>query len=206
VPWSDPPAAGALIAAPVSLRLREPSRQAPGAGQGRRADDEGASKPAIRLEASGPGLEVQEPPIWIPSLREMAWRIEPRTAGDYELHVVNGSESVAKSVRVMDGADSVVRRSPLRVRGSSRAPLSRRAPASPGCFRVRRRHLPRGQRRRLRLRAPLDDRVLRALHRIRVSAARDVQSHDLMTIGRLAFALRASARLAGASRRRPESC
>ncbi len=82
-----------------------------------RAADEDASKPAIRLEASGPGLEVQEPPIWIPSLREMAWRIEPRSKGDYELRVVNGSESVTKSVRVMDGPDLVVRRSPLRVRG-----------------------------------------------------------------------------------------
>jgi hypothetical protein len=56
-------------------------------------------------------------PVWIPSLREMAWRIEPRTAGDYELRIVNGSESVTKSVRVMDGSDSVLRRSPLRVRG-----------------------------------------------------------------------------------------
>ena len=80
------------------------------------ASDTG-SKPAIQLEGSGPGLEIQEPPVWIPSLREMAWRIEPRTAGDYELRIVNGSESVTKSVRVMDGSDSVVRRSPLRVRG-----------------------------------------------------------------------------------------
>lgn len=82
-----------------------------------RASDESGSKPAIRLEAPGPGIEVKEPPVWIPSLREMAWRIEPRTAGDYELRVVNGSESVTKSVRVRDGYDSIVRRSPIRVRG-----------------------------------------------------------------------------------------
>ena len=82
-----------------------------------RASDESGAKPAIRLEAPGPGIEVEEPPVWIPSLREMAWRIEPRTAGDYELRIVNGSESVTKSVRVMDGSDSVLRRSPLRVRG-----------------------------------------------------------------------------------------
>jgi len=74
-------------------------------------------KPAIRLESPDPGLEVREPPVWVPSLSEMAWRIEPRTAGDYELRMVNGSESVTKSVRVMEGSDSVVRRSPLRVRG-----------------------------------------------------------------------------------------
>jgi uncharacterized membrane protein (DUF106 family) len=81
-----------------------------------RADGSG-SKPAIRLEAPDSGLEVKEPPVWIPSLREMAWRIEPRTAGDYELRIVNGSESVTKSVRVVNGSDLVVRRSPLKVRG-----------------------------------------------------------------------------------------
>jgi uncharacterized membrane protein (DUF106 family) len=81
-----------------------------------RASD-GGSKPAIRLEASGPGLQVKEPPVWIPSQREMAWRIEPQDAGDYELRIVNGAESVTKSVRVMDGPDLVLRRSPLRVRG-----------------------------------------------------------------------------------------
>jgi uncharacterized membrane protein (DUF106 family) len=79
------------------------------------ASDTG-SKPAIRLEAA-PGLEVMEPPVWVPSLSEMAWRIEPRTAGAYELRIVNGSESVTKSVRVMDRSDSVLQRSPLRVRG-----------------------------------------------------------------------------------------
>ena len=78
---------------------------------------ESGAKPAIRLESPGPGLEVMEPPVWIPSLLQMAWRIEPRTAGDYELRIVNGSESVTKSVRVRDGSDSIVRRSPLRVRG-----------------------------------------------------------------------------------------
>jgi uncharacterized membrane protein (DUF106 family) len=76
-----------------------------------------SAKPSIRLEAPGPGLEVAEPPVWIPSLREIAWRIAPRAAGDYELKLVNGSESVTKTVRVSEGADSVVRRSPLRVRG-----------------------------------------------------------------------------------------
>jgi hypothetical protein len=47
----------------------------------------------------------------------MAWRIEPRTAGEYELRIVNGSDWVTKSVRVGDGSDLVLRRSPLRVRG-----------------------------------------------------------------------------------------
>lgn len=78
---------------------------------------ESTSKPAIRLESPGPGLEVKEPPVWIPSLHEMAWRIEPRAAGEYELRIVNGSETVTKSVRVAEGADLVLQRSPLRVRG-----------------------------------------------------------------------------------------
>jgi uncharacterized membrane protein (DUF106 family) len=74
-------------------------------------------KPALRLEAPGQGLEVKEPAVWVPSLREMAWRVEPLAAGEYELKVVNGSETVTKTLRVMEGADLVVRRSPLKVRG-----------------------------------------------------------------------------------------
>jgi uncharacterized membrane protein (DUF106 family) len=78
---------------------------------------DGGSKPPLRLEAEGSGIDVVEPPVWVPSLREMAWRIEPRASGEYELRVVNGSESASKAVRVMESSDSVVRRSPLRVRG-----------------------------------------------------------------------------------------
>lgn len=78
---------------------------------------DGGAKPAIRLEAEREGIEVKEPAIWIPSLREMAWRIEPVSEGDYELKIVNGSETVTKTVRVMEGTNPIVRRSPLRVRG-----------------------------------------------------------------------------------------
>jgi uncharacterized membrane protein (DUF106 family) len=78
---------------------------------------EESTKPAIRLEASADGVEIMEPPVWIPSLREMAWRIEPHRAGDYQLRLQNGTESVEKSVRVAEASDLVVRRSPLRVRG-----------------------------------------------------------------------------------------
>jgi uncharacterized membrane protein (DUF106 family) len=73
-----------------------------------------SEKPAMRLEAGAGGLLVKEPPVWIPSLRELSFRIVPLLAGDYELTLSNGSESVTKSVRVANG---VVRRSPLRVRG-----------------------------------------------------------------------------------------
>jgi uncharacterized membrane protein (DUF106 family) len=81
----------------------------------RTGDD--AAKPALRLEAPGNGLEVKEPAVWIPSLREMAWRVEPISGGEYELKIVNGSETVTKSVRVRSESEPVVRRSPLRVRG-----------------------------------------------------------------------------------------
>ncbi len=150
-----------------------------------RAGDSEA-KPAIRLEASGGGLEVKEPPIWIPSLREMAWRIEPVSAGDYELKIVNGSETVTKTVRVMAESDPIVRRSPLRVRGFVDELLYPAEPPLPGGrLPVHRRHLPGGERGRLRLRAPLDDRLLRSLHRFRLSAARRFQSHHLTFLPRL---------------------
>jgi uncharacterized membrane protein (DUF106 family) len=78
---------------------------------------EGGAKPKIRLEAPGQGLEVKEPAVWVPSMREMAWRVEPVAGGDYELKIVNGSETVTKTVRVKADSDPIVRRSPLRVRG-----------------------------------------------------------------------------------------
>jgi uncharacterized membrane protein (DUF106 family) len=78
--------------------------------------DAPGTKPGLRLEA-GAGLDVKEPAVWIPSLHEMAWRIEPVAAGDYEVKIVNGSETVTKTIRVMQDEDPVVRRSPIRVRG-----------------------------------------------------------------------------------------
>jgi uncharacterized membrane protein (DUF106 family) len=73
------------------------------------------AKPSMRLEMEGKGIEVKEPAIWVPSLREMTWRVVPESEGEYELRVVNGSESVEKSVVVSHGI--IERRSPLRVRG-----------------------------------------------------------------------------------------
>jgi hypothetical protein len=43
--------------------------------------------------------------------------VEPISGGEYELKIVNGSETVTKSVRVRSESEPVVRRSPLRVRG-----------------------------------------------------------------------------------------
>jgi uncharacterized membrane protein (DUF106 family) len=70
-------------------------------------------KPAIDVKAP-PGVRVVEPGVWIPSQREMAWRVDIEDRGDYELPVSDGGEAVTKSVHV--GAE-IVRRSPFRVRG-----------------------------------------------------------------------------------------
>jgi uncharacterized membrane protein (DUF106 family) len=68
-------------------------------------------KPAVTLEAP-PGLSVETPPVWIPSLREMVWRIRAERPGDYALSVRVDEETDTKAVRV---SDEVVRRSPVRV-------------------------------------------------------------------------------------------
>jgi uncharacterized membrane protein (DUF106 family) len=73
------------------------------------------AKPAMRLTTEGGAIEIKEPSIWVPSLREMTWRVVPETEGDYELRIVNGSETVEKSIVVSHGI--VERRSPVRVRG-----------------------------------------------------------------------------------------
>lgn len=57
--------------------------------------------PALALAAPA-GLEVQTPPVWIPSEREAAWRIGFDRPGDYELVVSLDEKPVTKSVRVSD--------------------------------------------------------------------------------------------------------
>lgn len=73
-------------------------------------------KPDLRLETPDDAIRVVGPPLWIPSLGEMDFRIAPQSPGDYELRVSNGSETTTKSVHVSDGARTV-QRSPIRVRG-----------------------------------------------------------------------------------------
>jgi len=69
------------------------------------------SKPDVQLETS-PGLRVDSPPVWIPSLREMAWRIAVDEAGDYRVKILMNGETFTKTVRV---STAVVRRSPIRL-------------------------------------------------------------------------------------------
>jgi len=72
-----------------------------------------SGKPAIRVSSSN-GLSVVEPAVWVPSLREMAWRIDVDAPGSYELGISLGSAAATKSV---DASNLIVRRSPLRSRG-----------------------------------------------------------------------------------------
>lgn len=75
--------------------------------------NDGSEKPPLRLETP-PGLRVDSPPVWAPSLREMTWRIAAIDPGSYEVKVHLGDRSASKSVIV---ASDLVRRSPTRVDG-----------------------------------------------------------------------------------------
>jgi uncharacterized membrane protein (DUF106 family) len=68
-------------------------------------------KPAVTLETS-PGLRVETPPVWIPSLQEVAWRIAAEDRGEHELRVRVGEETYTKSAQV---SGAVIRRSPERL-------------------------------------------------------------------------------------------
>jgi uncharacterized membrane protein (DUF106 family) len=72
-----------------------------------------AGKPVIEVEAPG-GIDVIDPPVWVPSQREMAWRLEVRELGDFELAIATNGSSVTKAVAA---SDIVTRRSPIRSAG-----------------------------------------------------------------------------------------
>ena len=58
-----------------------------------------------------PGIRVETPAVWIPSLREAAWRIVADQPGTYDLTVNAGGDVFTKTIRV---SNAIVRRSPLR--------------------------------------------------------------------------------------------
>jgi uncharacterized membrane protein (DUF106 family) len=70
-----------------------------------------ATKPRVWLLAPA-GITVETPPLWIPALREMDWRVRALKWGDYELQVKAGEQLYAKDGQVSRG---VRRRSPVRV-------------------------------------------------------------------------------------------
>ena len=52
--------------------------------------------------AAPPGIRIETPPVWIPSLREVVWRIAAEQPGDYELTVQIGEDVFTKTVRVSE--------------------------------------------------------------------------------------------------------
>ena len=76
-------------------------------GAERVADTEGAG---VSLEVPD-GVRVETLLVWIPSLREVGWRIAAGSPGEYELVVRIGEETLTKSVRV---SGTTVLRSPVR--------------------------------------------------------------------------------------------
>jgi hypothetical protein len=74
--------------------------------------DKGA-RPPVELLPTG-AITVETPAVWLPSLNEVAWRVQAAEAGDWELGIRIGDETYGKSFRVGDG---FARRSPLRHAG-----------------------------------------------------------------------------------------
>jgi hypothetical protein len=69
------------------------------------------ARPAASLDVPG-GLALMTPPVWIPSERELAWRLRAERQGDYELKLRLDGQEYAKTAQVSNG---VRRRSPVRL-------------------------------------------------------------------------------------------
>ncbi len=79
-------------------------------------DAGGIAKPVARLVAPA-GVDVQTPALWIPSERQLAWRVAGEKAGDYRLSVELGDQRYDKSLRVGAGAtERLALISPIRPR------------------------------------------------------------------------------------------
>ena len=66
--------------------------------------------PAAALQAPE-GIGVETPAVFLPSEREIAWRIRPEAAGSYQLSIRVGGTELKKTLVV---SDAVTRRSPVR--------------------------------------------------------------------------------------------
>ncbi len=97
--------AGLEVGEPVLVQVQFKEGSAAG------VEREGSTRPTAELVLPD-GLEAETGSVWIPSKREMAWRISATKPGDYELKIDLDGEVYTKSVRVRD---DVVRRSPVRV-------------------------------------------------------------------------------------------
>jgi uncharacterized membrane protein (DUF106 family) len=92
----------------------------------------GPGDPHVELGVA-PGLRINAPRLWIPSLRELDWRIVVLEPGAHTLRIDVRGESFEK---VVDASGGLVRRSPVRPSSSfmgqllypAEAPLPRAAP------------------------------------------------------------------------------
>jgi hypothetical protein len=74
-------------------------------------EGQGPARPAATLEAPA-GLAVVTPAVWIPSERELAWRLRAERWGDYDLKLRLDDREYAKTAQV---SPLVRRRSPFRL-------------------------------------------------------------------------------------------
>lgn len=83
------------------------------------ADGEPPPRPGVDLEAP-PGVAVETPGVWVPSLHQVAWRVRALDPGRHELVFRTGGEEFTKSVFVVDPDAGArwVRRSPTRRRAA----------------------------------------------------------------------------------------
>lgn len=81
--------------------------------------EEAAPRPPIELEAP-PGVAVETADVWVPSLRQVVWRLRADEPGRHELVVRVDGGAFTKSLFVADpeGAAQWVRRSPTRRRAA----------------------------------------------------------------------------------------
>ena len=81
--------------------------------------EEAAPRPPIELEAP-PGVAVETADVWVPSLRQVVWRLRADEPGRHELVVRADGGAFTKSLFVADpeGAAQWVRRSPTRRRAA----------------------------------------------------------------------------------------
>jgi hypothetical protein len=71
------------------------------------------TKPDASLAAAG-GIEVETPALWIPSRRELVWRLRAAAPGAHQVTLDLEGERTTKDLVVADG---VARRSPVRGKG-----------------------------------------------------------------------------------------
>lgn len=76
-----------------------------------RFDADRDTKPEASLAASN-GVEVETPSLWIPSRREMVWRLRAAAPGAHQLTLDLEGETTTKDLAV--AGDAVARRSPVR--------------------------------------------------------------------------------------------